>query len=335
MTEPLVSVKMITYNHAPYIAQAIKGVIQQQTDFPFELVIGEDCSTDGTRDIVFDYQKRHPDVIRVVTSERNVGMKRNSYRTGRACRGKYIAFCEGDDYWHHPLKLQKQVDYLEGHPECGLVYSDFDTFDVGTGLRVIAYNRQHGRKPAEQPTLTDLLNGKCGILTCTVCARRKLVDDVIASDPELYASPRFLMGDTPLWGDILCQAKVHYIDVSLSTYRLLPESAAHSKMATKQHRFYRSNSEMRVYMARKHGLSLADIESYERDLADASLFLAFLEKDAEMGMIARRQLSRPTVRQRLLFWGSQGLFVNGVLRAGWCIQRLLRSRFSAGICRRA
>ena len=71
MTEPLVSVKMITYNHAPYIARAIEGVLHQKTVFPFELVIGEDCSTDGTREIVFKYQRKHPDVIRVVASEKN------------------------------------------------------------------------------------------------------------------------------------------------------------------------------------------------------------------------------------------------------------------------
>lgn len=76
MPEPLVSVKMITYNHAPYIAQAIEGVLMQKTNFLFELVIGEDCSTDGTREIVFEYQKKYPDIIRVITSEHNVGVKK-------------------------------------------------------------------------------------------------------------------------------------------------------------------------------------------------------------------------------------------------------------------
>jgi glycosyltransferase involved in cell wall biosynthesis len=76
MTDPLVSVKMITYNHAPYIAKAIEGVLNQKVNFPIELVIGEDCSTDGTREIVSDYQKKYPDIIRVITSDKNVGMKK-------------------------------------------------------------------------------------------------------------------------------------------------------------------------------------------------------------------------------------------------------------------
>ncbi len=150
MADPLVSVKMITYNHAPFIAQAIEAVLQQKTNFPFELVIGEDCSTDGTRKIVFEYQEKYPDIIRVLTSEKNVGMKKNSYRTIKACRGKYIAFCEGDDYWHREDKLQKQVAYLESHPECGLVFADCDVYDIGSKKlkRSVRYSDGY-RSPAE------------------------------------------------------------------------------------------------------------------------------------------------------------------------------------------
>jgi glycosyltransferase involved in cell wall biosynthesis len=81
MTDPLVSVHMITYNHAPYIAQTIEGVLKQKVDFPIELVIGEDCSIDGSREIVLQYQKKYPDIIRLITSDKNVGGKKNSYRT--------------------------------------------------------------------------------------------------------------------------------------------------------------------------------------------------------------------------------------------------------------
>ena len=90
--EPLVSVKMLTYNHEPYIAKAIECVLAQKTNFAFELVIGEDCSTDGTREIVFDYAQRFPEIIRVITSDQNVGMKKNSKRVNAALRGKYIAW---------------------------------------------------------------------------------------------------------------------------------------------------------------------------------------------------------------------------------------------------
>jgi Glycosyltransferases involved in cell wall biogenesis len=104
-TQPLVSVCCITYNHEPYIAQAIEGMLMQKTDLPIELIIGEDCSTNRTRELVVDYQKKHPDIIRESTSEKNVGMHKNGQRMGKACRGEYIALCEGDDYWIELLKL--------------------------------------------------------------------------------------------------------------------------------------------------------------------------------------------------------------------------------------
>lgn len=113
----MVSIHMITYNHEPFIAQAIEGVLLQKTSFRSELVIGEDCSTDATREICEEYAKKNPELIKLLPSQKNLGMKRNGIRTLEACTGKYIAFCEGDDYWTDPCKLQKQVDFLEANPE--------------------------------------------------------------------------------------------------------------------------------------------------------------------------------------------------------------------------
>src|SRR5574344_2319007 len=114
---PLLSIVTITYNHEPFIAKTIEGVLMQQVKFPIELIIAEDCSTDGTRAICQQYAEQYPDLIRLITSESNVGAIANERRAMLAARGKYIAFCEGDDYWTDPLKLQKQVDFLESHPD--------------------------------------------------------------------------------------------------------------------------------------------------------------------------------------------------------------------------
>ncbi len=120
---PVVSVHMITYNHEPYIRQAIEGVMMQKTDFEFELVIGEDCSTDKTREICFDYQKKHPDKIRVLWWHENVSkLGGNARRVTARCRGEFIAYCEGDDYWIDPLKLQKQVDVMRTNLSVGFCF---------------------------------------------------------------------------------------------------------------------------------------------------------------------------------------------------------------------
>src|SRR5881398_3518635 len=120
--QPTVSVVMIAYNREPLIAQAIESVLMQEAAFVVELVIGEDCSTDGTRRIVQAYARKYPNVIRALLPEKNLGMARNYDAVWQACRGKYIAWLEGDDYWRTPQKLQKQVGLMDANPHysmCG------------------------------------------------------------------------------------------------------------------------------------------------------------------------------------------------------------------------
>jgi glycosyltransferase involved in cell wall biosynthesis len=135
METPLVSITCITYNHEKYIAQAIESFLMQRTNFPYEIIVGEDCSTDGTRQVVQDYCRRYPDIVKLVTSECNVGARRNGIRIRNEARGKYIAICEGDDYWTDPLKLQKQVDFLEANPDYVLCYHNVNKVDSGGALQ--------------------------------------------------------------------------------------------------------------------------------------------------------------------------------------------------------
>jgi len=123
MCKPKLNVCLITYNHESFIAQAIEGILMQNTNFSIKLIIGEDCSTDNTRIICEDYEQKYPDIIKLLPKEEsNLGMMPNFIRTLEACKRKYIALCEGDDYWNDPLKLQKQVDFLETHTEYAICY---------------------------------------------------------------------------------------------------------------------------------------------------------------------------------------------------------------------
>ena len=119
-SNPVVSVHMLAYNHSSYIRQAIEGVLSQKIDFDFELVIGEDCSQDDTRVICLEYQKKFPDKVRVLWAEKRVGIRENYFRTLACCRGEYVAFCEGDDYWIDDGRLQRQVDVMREHPSVGM-----------------------------------------------------------------------------------------------------------------------------------------------------------------------------------------------------------------------
>jgi glycosyltransferase involved in cell wall biosynthesis len=115
MNKPLVSISCITYNQKEFIEQALDSFLMQKTDFPYEILIGDDYSTDGTREIVVNYQKKFPDKIRLISSDKNVGRVENILKVFDSVLGKYIAICEGDDYWTDPLKLQKQVDFMESN----------------------------------------------------------------------------------------------------------------------------------------------------------------------------------------------------------------------------
>ena len=114
------SVAMITYNHERFIRQAIESVLDQKVNFDFEIVIGEDCSTDSTRTIVAELQQQYPDRIVALMRPHNLGAMRNLQETLAACKGQYVALLEGDDYWTSQHKLQKQVDFLDARPDCAI-----------------------------------------------------------------------------------------------------------------------------------------------------------------------------------------------------------------------
>ncbi len=120
----LLSVCLITYNHEKYIREAIEGILIQKTNFDFELVVGEDNSTDNTRAICEELAAAHPKLIKLLPKTKNLGMMPNFVRTYNACQGEFIALIEGDDFWTDPEKLQKQVDYLLQNPDCALCAHD-------------------------------------------------------------------------------------------------------------------------------------------------------------------------------------------------------------------
>lgn len=150
------SVCMITYNHAPYVAEAIEGVMMQKCDFSFELIIGEDCSTDDTRAIVISYKEKYPDKIRLLLREKNVGVQKNFIDTMQATTGKYIALCEGDDYWIDSCKLQKQVDFLERNVDFSICFHSVKIYKQQENVYVDDFIT---REVPNETTIYDLMKG--------------------------------------------------------------------------------------------------------------------------------------------------------------------------------
>lgn len=120
--EILVSVCMVAYNQEQYVRKALDGVLMQKVNFPFEIIISDDCSEDATPYILQEYATRYPKIVKPIMGKANVGYPNNQRRSLEAAQGKYIALCDGDDYWIDPYKLQKQVDYMETHPDCAICF---------------------------------------------------------------------------------------------------------------------------------------------------------------------------------------------------------------------
>ena len=194
--KPLVSVVMTAYNHGKYIREAIEGVLKQETDFSFELVIGEDCSPDDTRAICLEYQRRRPDLVRVLWSDENVfgAPGGNENRIQAHCRGEFLAYCEGDDYWTDPHKLQKQVDLLRRHPEAGMCFGGTDYLHQVTGCvegfrsQDMAYGEYvDGSEFASRFLFENEggLYGRC-LHTSATLVRRRSLEEARKRFPEIY-----------------------------------------------------------------------------------------------------------------------------------------------------
>lgn len=316
--EPFVSVAMITYNHEDYIAQSIEHIARQETSFPIELLIGEDCSTDRTREIIFECQRKYPDMIRVITSEKNVGMRKNGLRTYEAARGKYIAFCEGDDYWHRTDKLQIQVDFLENNPDYGFVCSNARSYTVTTGKLIenAIPVRPHVCR-TDDPYLQLLTN--VIIWPCTVCMRTDLLREIHRDCPEC-TDLSYVMGDTPRYLEVARRTKIKFLPDVLSTRNLLPESATQSRDIRKKAKVIFSGNRLIYHYLEKYPVS-PDIDSQVRSwVAKRGLLYAYLSRDRQKAldeMSTLRSLGAAIPAQyRLYFWGSRNVLAFGVVRTG-------------------
>jgi glycosyltransferase involved in cell wall biosynthesis len=204
----IVSVFMLVYNQEGFIIKTLESILHQKTSFPFNIVIGEDCSTDNTRAIIEAYKKQYPDKIKVITSSQNLGLIHNFIRTVNHCDGKYIAICDGDDFWTDEHKLQMQVDFLENNSDYSIAFTrKQDVLPNGT---ISAY------QPTRPDTsnFTDLINGNY-IPSVTAVFRNK-VNGALA----IKWLHKYPYGDWPLYlYTVRDGSKIKFIDTVTASYR--------------------------------------------------------------------------------------------------------------------
>lgn len=209
VSNPILSICCITYNHEKFISEAIDSFLMQKTSFPFKIIIGEDCSTDNTLNIINEYKNRYPSLIQVITSDSNVGMQKNFARTFNACSSTYIALCEGDDYWTDIHKLQKQVDFLENNSDFIICCHRSETFDQSSQAIISSYPNI---KQEKDMMIDDLFNTNTAN-TCTFVYR-----NINIKIPDFFK--KLKLGDWPLHMLHAEHGKIKYFPDKMATYRV-------------------------------------------------------------------------------------------------------------------
>jgi len=199
------SILCITYNHETFIRRALDSMLMQRADFNIEIIIGEDCSTDRTREICIEYQRQHPEIFKLLLNENNIGMIANFIQALKVCRGKYVALLEGDDYWTDPYKLQKQVDFLDANPDYVMCHHRY-------------YNARNNKKTNLSYDINDTISvedlaagNQIKTLTCVFA-------NILKELPEWYLySP---VGDYPLFMLLAQYGKIKFFDEPMAVHNM-------------------------------------------------------------------------------------------------------------------
>lgn len=240
----IVSVLITTYNHEKFISEAIKGALAQKTNFDFEVVIGDDCSTDNTREICLQYQSKFHEKIKLILHEKNIGLISNYCETLSRCKGKYIAQCDGDDYWIDPYKLQKQVNYLESKKDFTMVFTDKQP---RVGDKIF---RRDGPEGILEVDFESILLSNM-ICSTTVMIRSEIINQYLIHIAFLSSQHKWLTLDYPLWLEVSLYHKIGYLPEVTSIYRIVPNSGSHPKDKLKSFKWDKCLLDIQIFYFKK------------------------------------------------------------------------------------
>ncbi len=295
-TLPLVYIRTLTYMHENFIRECIEGILMQKTTFPVRVLIHDDASTDKTPEIVREYEMKYPNLIKAYFQTTNSYSQENIENRRRLmtpfnemCIGKYCALCEGDDYWTDPLKLQKQVTFLENNPEYGLVHGDCHKFYDEDGLWVYNVNKHKINKKVittKEELFYAIINMDYTVFTATVIYRHELLGLMDKN------SKVFPMGDSPKWLVFSQHTRFKYMDEVFAVYRILNNSLSRSSDLKQHFRFILAMMEMRIYYCEVIGY---DIKTKLKKNYNSALLRYLLLDPAFM---PEHEMMDPTIWQR-------------------------------------
>lgn len=240
MQEIMFSVAVITYNQEMYISQTLDSILNQEHDYKYEIVIGEDCSTDKTKQIIEEYVAKYPEIIKPLYNNPNKGLINNYFNVINHCQGKYIMECAGDDYWL-PGKVKSQIEFMEKSPEVGMCY---------TKAKFWNENKQNYEKKlfgSDIESFEKLLTTGNKVPALSVCLRKNLAEQYVNEiKPQ---EKNWLMEDYPMWLWFSHECKVKFFDEVTAVYRVLENSASHSVDVEKQIKFQKNVRDIQMFFS--------------------------------------------------------------------------------------
>ena len=260
----MISVVVVTYNQAATIGRALDSILMQQCHIPFEIVIGEDCSTDDTRTVCQTYANQHPDIIRLFCNERNKGIVDNYFDCLLACRGTYIADCAGDDFWTDPQKLEKEVTIMENHPDVTMVITNWQYYNEQTRETAPSRQQQHAPVTPGHHLLRSIITQQNMSVfhLCTALYRANVFRKAYEEDTDLFRNKTYVSEDMQIAFTMARHGNIAYLpDVTLN-YSLGRGSVSNVTDSMKAFRFVRRSTELICYLAQKHHLDIRDFMTH-------------------------------------------------------------------------
>lgn len=299
---PLVSVVLCSYNRAKSIIRAIDSILSQKANFFFEIIIGDDASTDNTPEVLLTYQQKYPEKFTIVLHNNNNGAGSNWAQLIKIATGKYIAICDDDDYWHDNTKLQKQVEILENDPSIGLVHTNFRYFYPQKNR----YKEVKIKNNNKKNVFLGLFDGDYMIINSTVVFRRDLLDKYVNLDD--YIKYNFPTQDWVTWMQIAKYTKFFHLPVSTSTYCVSDISVTRSSSFKSLTERYEREKMMYKYVCEKFPNDIKYDEARWNEHVN-KIFLAFSLNtgDFNRAKFYGKQIQKPTIKvfftkNKLLFY---------------------------------
>lgn len=278
-----ISVIIPSYNRADLIKETIDSILAQKVDADIEIVIGDDCSTDNTREVLQSYYNKYPNIIRLFFREKNMGLGANWAQCVKDCRGEFICNCDNDDYWHNPQKLQIQLDYMRSHSDCNICITNHRTHD-----RVTGEIRECEAKINRSIDIQQAMWGGGGFCNATIMYRADFLKAHL--DLDEFIRRRLSLQDWPAWVILTAYTDIDIIPVSTATFGIETVSITRPDSVKRLAERYNKDKDVYRYLSELFPEKFPyDETAWERYVAGRLMSKAFNVKDFENARLFGRK----------------------------------------------